>query len=234
MTDLSTATTDVVAAPASLRRYPLDVEHLGIRIAVPLLAFAALILGGWLIPQLLEALGLRSTVVGFLQLPLIVGAAIGGAYLGDRLLKGRWLSGRELRLDESCLVMREKDGTENQIVWDERVNVLAWRFTVARRGRVPKGYVCLALQFIQDEQQVTFYGFVNPKQVDSLPSVDVFTPLAGRATLKDERLSLRVAGQQRRLLQAEDERWRQGGELTADDFIDLWTRLQDRQLAFQG
>ena len=234
MTELSAATTDTSAMSVGLRRYPLDVEHLGIRIAVPLLALVALLLAWWLVPMLLEALGLRSTLVGFLQLPLIVGAAIGGAYLGDRLLKGRWLSGRELRLDDASLVMQEKDGTQKHIAFDERVNVLAWRFTVARRGRVPKGYVCLALQFLQDEQLVTFYSFVNPKQVDSLPNVEAFTPLAGRSTLKDERLNMRVAGQQRRLLQAEDERWRQGGELTPDDFADLWARLQDRQLAFQG
>lgn len=234
MTELSTATTDVYEAPADLRRYPLDVEHLGIRIMVPLLAFVALVLGWWLIPLILETLGLRATLVGFLQLPLIIAAAIGGAYLADRFLKGRWLSGRELRLDDRQLVMQEKDGTQQTIAWDERVNVLAWRFTVSRRGRVPKGHVCLALQFLQDEQQVTVYAFVDPKQVDTLPDADAFTPLAGRATLKDERLSLRVAGQQRRLLQAEDVRWQSGGELTAEDFVDLWTRLQTRQLAFQG
>jgi hypothetical protein len=234
MTDLSAATTDVYASSEDTLRYPLDVEHLGIRIAVPLLAFVTLILGWWLIPVLLDLLGLRSTLVGFLQLPLIIGAGVGGAFLADRLLKGRWRSGRELRLDNRQLVMREKDGTEKTILWGERVNVLAWRFTVARRGRVPKGYVCLALQFIQDEEQITFYGFISPKRVDLLPNVDAFTPLAARATLKDERLSMRIAGQQRRLLQAEDERWQRGGELTADAFSDLWARLQDRQIAFQG
>ena len=234
MTDLTAATTDVYAAPTDQRTYPIDVEHLGIRIVVPLLAFVALLLGWWAIPLVMEAVGLQSTLLSFLQLPLIIGAAIGGAYVADRLLKGRWLSGRELRLDDDCLIMREKDGSEKTIVWGERVNALAWRFTVARRGRVPKGHICLALQLIQDEQEVTFYGFVSPKQVEILPNVEAFIPLSARRTLKDERLNLRIAGQQRRLLQAEDERWQHGGELTADAFSDLWARLQDRQLAFQG
>ena len=234
MTDLTAATTDVYAASTAQQTYPIDVEHLGIRVVVPLLAFGALLLGWWVIPLVMEATGLQSTLLSFLQLPLIIGAAIGGAYVADRLLKGRWLSGRELRLDDDRLIMREKDGSEKTIVWGERVNALAWRFTVARRGRVPKGHICLALQLIQDEQEVTFYGFVSPKQVETLPNVEAFTPLSARRTLKDERLNLRIAGQQRRLLQAEDERWQHGGELTADAFSDLWARLQDRQLAFQG
>ena len=63
MTELSAATTDTSAMSVGLRRYPLDVEHLGIRIAVPLLALVALLLAWWLVPMLLEALGLRSTLV---------------------------------------------------------------------------------------------------------------------------------------------------------------------------
>jgi hypothetical protein len=44
--------------------------------------------------------------------------------------------------------------------------------------------------------------------------------------MQDERLSLRVAGEQRRLLQAEDVRWQSGAELSAEDFLVVWKALQ--------
>jgi len=216
-----------------MRRLPVDVEHLGVRVIVPLLAVAALALVLVLGPVGLAALDLEDTVASSLLLPLAILAAIGAALLGDRLLKKYWPSGRELLVDESCLVLRDRKKPEQVLRWGERVNLLTWRFTVPRRGRVPKGYLCLAMQLLQDEQQITIYTFYDPKKLDRLEKVEAFTPLVSRRTLQEDRLNLRVAGQQRRLLQAEDERWQNGAELVPEDFAALW-RLVCRQTVVKG
>jgi len=216
-----------------MRRLPVDVEHLGVRVIVPLLAVAALALVLVLGPVGLAALDLEDTVASSLLLPLAILAAIGAALLGDRLLKKYWPSGRELLVDESCLVLRDRKKPEQVLRWGERVNLLTWRFTVPRRGRVPKGYLCLAMQLLQDEQQITIYTFYDPKKLDRLEEVEAFTPLVSRRALQEDRLNLRVAGQQRRLLQAEDERWQNGAELVPEDFADLW-RLVCRQTVVKG
>jgi len=216
-----------------MRRLPVDVEHLGVRVIVPLLAVAALALVLVLGPVGLAALDLEDTVASSLLLPLAILVAIGAALLGDRLLKKYWPSGRELLVDESCLVLRDRKKPEQVLRWGERVNLLTWRFTVPRRGRVPKGYLCLAMQLLQDEKQITIYTFYDPKKLDRLEEAEAFTPLVSRRALQEDRLNLRVAGQQRRLLQAEDERWQNGAELVPEDFADLW-RLVCRQTVVKG
>ncbi len=216
-----------------MRRLPVDVEHLGVRVVVPLLAVAGLVLVLVLGPMVLAALGLEDTVASSLLLPLAILAAVGAALIGDRVLKRYWPSGRELLVDNSWLVLRDRKQPERVVRWDERVNLLAWRFTVPRRGRVPKGYLCLAMQLLQDEQQITVYTFYDPKKFDQIEEGDAFTPLVSRRALQEDRLNLRVAGQQRRLLQAEDERWQNGAELIPEDFVELW-RLVCRQPVVKG
>ncbi len=216
-----------------MRHLPVDVEHLGIRVAVPLLAIAALVLALWGGPQLLDALALRGSQLGLCLLPAAILASVGTAFLSDRLLKRYWPSKRALLVDDEYLILREKDRPDQVIAWGARINLLAWRFTIRRRGRVPKGHVCLAAQLLQDEKQLTVYTFLNPKHSDRLEHFEVFTPLVPRSSLSDGRLSLRVAGEQRRLLQAEDERWRNGAELTTEDFILLWGEIWRHRDSFQ-
>jgi hypothetical protein len=218
-----------------MQHMAVDVEHLGIRMAVPLLAVAGFVSIFWLGPLALDLLGLGDTGASVILLPLAVAAAIGAAYAGDYLLKRFWPSGRYLLLGDRCLVLRDRRKPEQVVDLDERVNVLAWRFTVSRRGRVPKGFYCMALQFTQDENQITLYTFADPKKIDGLPGMDKFTVLAARKTIRDERLNMRVAGQQRRLLQAEDIRWQDGAELLVGDFRDLWQALQQHdEISYQG
>ncbi len=216
-----------------MRRLPVDVEHLGVRVVVPLLAVAALVLTLMLGPVLLAALNLEETAASSLLLPLAILAAIGAAMLADRLLKRYWPSGREVLVDDNWLVLRDRKNPERVLRWDGRVNLLTWRFSVPRRGRVPKGYLCLAMQLLQDEQQVTLYTFYDPKKFDQVEEGEAFTPLVSRRALQEDRLNLRVAGQQRRLLQAEDERWQNGAELQPEDFVELW-RLVCRQTVVKG
>lgn len=216
-----------------MKRLPVDVEHVGIRVAVPLLTIAVLALVLWANPRLQDMLNLRDSQLGLCLLPVGILASVGTAFLSDRLLKRYWPSNRELLVDDRYLVLREKNRPEQIIEWGARINLLAWRFTIRRRGRVPKGYVCLAAQLLQDEKQLTVYTFLNPKHSDRLEHFEAFTPLVPRSSLNDGRLSLRVVGEQRRLLQAEDERWRGGAELTTEDFIFLWAEIWRHRDSFQ-
>ncbi len=215
---------------AGMRRLPVDVEHLGIRVVVPLLAIAGFFVMLWLVPVLLAVTNLENTILGTLVLPAAIAGAVGAAFLGDRLLKQRWSSGREILVDDEYLVLRDRKQPEKVVAWSGRVNMLTWRFIVSRRGRIPKGFHCLALQLIQDDELVTVYTFCDPKKFDQVAESDAFIPLAARSVVRDERLNLRVAGQQRRLLQAEDERWQAGAELLLEDFLMLWDHIRQQQV----
>lgn len=230
MTEFSTPVSNAVYNDARMQRVAVDPEHLGIRVTVPLMAFGGFVLVVWLGPVLLALLNLDSSVLRGLVIPLAVVAAIGAAFVGERVIKGRWSSGREILFDDDYLVLRDRKASERVISWGNRVNMMAWRFVVARRGRIPKGYYCLALQLVQDEDVITVYAFCDPKVVDDIEESGSFTPLASRKVLNDERLNMRAAGQQRRLLQAEDERWRTGAELTLDDFVTLWAHVRDQRV----
>ncbi|MFC1959839.1 hypothetical protein ACFLYO_03930 [Chloroflexota bacterium] len=233
MTDLSAPAVEITYDETTMQRLPVDVEHTGIRVVVPALAFGTLLLVLWGGPVLLNLLNLSDTFLRGVLLPLAIIGAIVVAFASDTLLKQKWTSGRELLVDDRYLIFRERKQPDHIILWTERINVLAWRFTVARRGRVPKGHYCLAVQLLQDDRQITAYTFYDPKHFDQLLAGDAFTPLAPRSSLDDERLNLRVAGQQRRLFQAENERWREGAELTSDHFVELWQIVQGQQKATQ-
>ncbi len=229
MTELSLTPAAADYDERAMQHLAVDAEHLGIRVVVPLLAFVVLLVVVFVGPSLLDSLGLYSSVVGLLLIPGAIGAAIGAAYVGDRLLKRYWPSGRELLFDERNLVLKNKRQPARVIRLDVRVNLLTWRFVVARRGRVPKGFLCLSIQVLQDEQEITLYTFYDPKKTDAIKDLDSFTLLASRKMMNDERLSLRVAGEQRRLLQAEDTRWESGAELSPADFLALWQALRSQR-----
>ncbi len=218
--------------PAVMLRLPVDTEHLGIRIALPLLAFGALVLVWVGLPRLLEAVSLSlAPTAACLTFPLAVGAAIGAAYVGDRVLKRVWPTRRELLLDDRYLVLRRPGQPDRAIRRDLQMNILTWRFTVPRRGRIPKGHFCLGLQLAQDETHVTLYTFIAPKESETLEDFAAFTPLIPRKELDDPHTSLRVAGQQRRLFQAESERWNEGSELAVDDFKRVWAEVRRHEPA---
>lgn len=209
----------------AMQRLSVDAEHGGIRFAIPVLAILGFVLVVWLGPVLFNVLGLGDSFFATLLIPLAIGFAILAAFIGERVLKQVWPSGREIVFDERSLILRNKKQENVTMRLQDRINVLAWRFTVARRGRVPKGHYCMAFQVLQDEMKFTVYTFFSPRDLEAFTDAERFTPLSARRNVDDERLNIRVAGEQRRLLQAEDDRWRDGAELSRDDFSILWARI---------
>jgi hypothetical protein len=205
-----------------VRVLPLDVEHGGIRLALPVLTLAGFILGYVLLSSVAAAAGMTETAgcisfIGGIVIALLIAVA------GDRLLKRFWPSGKSLTLNNSGLELRDrKKAVSIDMQLDQRINITAWRFNIQRgSARVPKGWIMMGLQLAQDEAQITIYTFMPPKDAPTVPGYNKFTPLLSRTAIEKGDLSIREGAEQRRLLRAEDERWQSGFEVRREDFTTL-------------
>ncbi|MBN1964769.1 MAG: hypothetical protein JW910_08990 [Anaerolineae bacterium] len=232
--DMVSSTGETPGETSAARRMIVDAEHLGIRLGVPILAGLALV--GVLIglPPLLRALHVSQNQLNLITFPVAVIAAVVVAYGSDRVIKVLWPSRRQLLLDEHQLVLRNKGEAEATLSWDGRINMLTWHFTVPRRGRVPKGHLCLGMQLVQDDALITVYSFLSPKRSEEVEGFEAFHSLLSRKALDKGGLSMRAIGEQRRLREAENERWEHGAELEIDDFLDLWAEVRRHGAAPQA
>ncbi|GAB4553327.1 MAG: hypothetical protein OHK0023_22330 [Anaerolineae bacterium] len=206
---------------------PLDPDHIGIRVALPLIAVAAFVAFAVLLPYVIS-----SADAGCLSLILATFGALITMALADFILKRVWKSGRQLELLPTGLRLydkRKSQAVDTRIMWDGRVNVLAWRFTVKRgSARVSKGWIMLGCQLTQDEAQMTLYTFMPPKDANS-DAYSGFVQLMIRDVVAKGNLPLRELNTQRQLLQAENERWQGGAEMSREDFAALITALSAHQ-----
>jgi hypothetical protein len=202
----------------SVMQIPLDAEHSGIRTA-GCLSFLVLVpitfvIFNMLIPTI-------PVLAGILSLPMGVGAS----YLIEQTLRKRWPSGRVFVASATDLTIRKH--AENQVTIDptQTVNVLSWHFSVPRNGRVKKGWQVIGLAFEQDDEILPLYTFASPENFEKMPFSARFMKLE-RKKDKDDQVtksasSMRMAGQQRRLYEAEQHRGMNGGEMTFEQFTDL-------------
>ncbi len=199
----------------------VDQEHLGLRLMVPLLTVFACVGTYWIGLQLTA--GGSAALMVLVVLPLAIGAGLGAAWLAERVLKRLWPSRRSLKVDETGLTLSKQAQTESTLNWRQHINVLAWRFTVPpRRGRIPKGWYCMACRLVQDEQAMTFYAFFPPDEAKALAHYDRFATLVSRKAWEKATPAERLAmGDQARLHSAEMERWERGAELAREDFAAL-------------
>jgi hypothetical protein len=201
--------------------FPVDIEHAGIRLALPVIMVLAFI-GAFVIFGNLFAV---ESPVSCLPIAGGVVAAIFATMIGDNLLKRIWRSPRSVTISPSAIEYTDKQAQNPTIrmAWDDRINALAWRFTVKRgSARVPKGWVMLGCQLTQDEHRLTLYAFL-PEKDAAAPEYKAFTQLVPRADV--EKLPLREANRQRRLLIAEDERWQGGAEIPRAHFAGFVSAL---------
>jgi hypothetical protein len=210
--------------------YHVDSNHLGVRVAV-LIAMIGGFIGGILaIPALLRLLGIASA----LNIILVVGGAFGLAFglswLVEAVLREVWPSGRSLAVKADQIVLQEKEGEDVVLDWGA-VDVWAWCFAVDdRRQWVPRGWYCCALRLAQGTQTISPYSFFKPADANALPGWEAFEELISEKYASrpgNEHLAAMVSGQIH-LRTAEDERWRQGAEMKADDFVALLEVVQQR------
>jgi hypothetical protein len=213
------------------RTIPVDVEHAGVRLALPLI----LLVSFGLLFVILNALpGVSST--GCLMVLIAGGGALLIGVISDRILKQIWPSGRSLVIQPDGLRLvdrRKRQNKEINIQWTQRINLLAWRFTVKRgSARIPKGWIVLGCQLTQDDEQVIFYTLAPDQEAEDTRYAN-FNQLLLREVVNKGELPLREANKQRRLLRAEDERWRDGAELSHADFATLIDILMEHDPLWQ-
>lgn len=213
----------------------VDQEHLGLRLVVPLLTLLGCAGTYWIGLQL-TAGDNSATAMVFIVLPAAIGVGLGVAWASERVIKRVWPSSRALTLNADSLTLRKRGATEAVIAWDRRINVLAWRFTVPpRRGRIPKGWYCMAVQLGQDETTMTLYTFFPPEEARSLAEYEQFAPLISRKEWEKASPAERLLmGEQTRLHGAEVDRWNTGAELAREDFAALVAVMRERIAGWAG
>jgi hypothetical protein len=222
------SSTDTPPLPGQPRRITIDAEHFAIRFWVPVLAIAIVVVFHVVGTGLLSRLIGSESNPGCVMIPVDIVFLIPVGYLIERHLKRIMPSRRSATLSDAALVItdeRHDPPTTIQIVWDKTVNVKAWRFTVQKRTRVPKGWYCMALQLLQDEGDAIFYTFMSPQEAEASIGYKQFARLRPRKETQSN-TDLSAVAEQRRLLKLEDERWEDGAEISRDDFKALLERLQ--------
>lgn len=199
---------------------PVDREHTGIRVAG-----CGVLVAVWAVTLGLTMTLFNLTPVVALLVALVIGVL--ATSLVERLLKGRWPSGRELLAGENQIALRKSATLERQVHTTEEVNVLAWYFVVDRSRRVRKGWHVVGLSLQQEGEYLPVYTLASPEEFESLNDPPLFKKLE-RPKRTDDRAKtgLRQAGEQRRLLEAEQDRGYNGAELTVDDFRTYLAYLQ--------
>jgi hypothetical protein len=192
--------------------YHVDAEHGRLRLVVLLVFIGAWVLSYFIVSRLVESGGLSliAVVVSFAIAYILTNQI-------EKQLKRRWPSGRMVVVDGDGVRLMRNDQPEQEMRADQAVNQIYWRFTVRKRSRVPKGWLMYACALEHEERHLTVYTFLPPSSVDDYERAKQFTALTGKKDAQG-RTDLRLAGEQRRLRDAENYRWLNGAEMNADDF----------------
>jgi hypothetical protein len=211
-----------------MRPIKIDAEHFLVRFLVPVLSIVLVIVLHFVGTAVLDSLMDEGNSAACTMVPIDIVALVGIGFGLDRLLKRVIPSRRYAALGEHNLIVtdgRSKPPVVLRFEWDKAVNVKAWRFTVSKRTRVPKGWYLMAIQLLQDEQEVIFYTFMPPREAETSIGYDNFVRLRPRKETQSNS-DLTAAAEQRRLLRLEDARWNDGAEITRQDFKAILAALQ--------
>ncbi len=209
---INTTTTDTT----STITFPVDAEHGALRLAVVGSFLISSIVGYFVIALLVPGAGIN--------LIALLGALLlgyGATAIAERILKRRWPSGREVQVNPQGVRIVQKGAVQQEIQATRPTSVLFWKFQTRRRSRVPKGWYVLACALEQDERYLSTYTFGSPDDFKNLNRADRFKTLKSRKDVPEAsrgRDDLLLAGEQRRLMHAEQQRGNDGAEMTLPDF----------------
>lgn len=224
MVTINDAPVDEKAKVGTLR-IGVDPIHGGLRMAVfgSFLGAGALTFGAGI---LLIPNGLGLAI-------LLSMASAAGASMGiERLLKDKWLSGREFVADSDRIALTKHSKIESVIDAQQQINVLAWRFDIKKDSpRAKKGWQLLGLGLEQDDNFVVVYTAASPEDFENMPLSKQFIKLEKQK--KDDKKStlssasgMRMAGEQKRLYEGEVIRQIIGGDMLFEDFTETLEFLQ--------
>jgi hypothetical protein len=217
---------DAASAP-DVRQITIDAEHSAVR-WLTLLLTAGLIALVTLAAATLAPRVAGGTSLACIVLPLDVVALVAGGLAIESTLKRLLPSRRSALLSSDALEIRDerrKPPRITRIAWDKTVNVKSWRFTIPHRSRVQKGWYCMALDLVQDEDEVILYTFMPPQEAESVAGYARFVRLRPRQEIRSG-IDLNTVTEQRRLLRLEDARWDDGAEISREDFKALLESLR--------
>jgi hypothetical protein len=204
--------------------YSVDAEHSGLRISIVFIFIAIWAVIFFILNSLIasEGVNILAMVISFAVTALLTQQI-------EKLLKTRWPSGRAVEVEPGHIRIVKRNQVQHEIDPGQRVNVLLWRFKIARRSRVPKGWYMVACALEQEDHYVPVYTFMSPIDFDKLNAAPHFPMLQSRKELEKEgRENMRLAGEQRRLHTAENIRWMEGAEMNNEDFKQFILRLQEQ------
>jgi len=203
---------------------PVDREHSAMRLTIIVIFISTWIIGFFIASAIIpnEGVSLLAVIIGFF-------VAYGASALLERFLKTRWPSGRVVQIDSGGVKLLKKGVLQQEMLSEDPVENRLWFFTINKRARVPKGWSMLACALEYESQYLTIYTFMSPAQMETFPAASQFKKLIAPRKGKcddDAREDLRIAGEQRRLRDAENHRWMFGAEMLPDDFINYMTRIK--------
>ncbi len=211
-------------------QYKVDANHGGIRLVVLVILVGGSVLGFVAVSNLVETLTVGP---GEICLTVPGGLALGVtmAWVAERVLRVVWPSGRWIEVFPDRVTLHERSGEPVSIYTDKWVNVLSWHFVIRqRRVSVPRGWCCVALRMLQDENLIAPYAFVKPSVAESIPQWHAFEELISRkhAPKRGREHELKLISEQGHLRTAEKDRWNNGAEMQPADFIALVAELDAR------
>lgn len=206
-------------------KIPVDPEPITLRLALVGIMILGFAFGYWLVTITVAASA--CSVLGVFG-GILLGVAL--LQIAERTIKPRWRSGRFVYLSEDSLSVLAGENARQEIDPTQQVNVYMWRFEVQSRSRVPKGWYVVATALEQDDIYLPVYTLTPPENFEGLELAGHFTQLtASRGQqARQDGSDLRLAGQQRRLLTAEQAREIEGVEMHFEDFEVYLTWLQNR------
>ncbi|HSM59020.1 MAG TPA: hypothetical protein VK879_22885 [Candidatus Sulfomarinibacteraceae bacterium] len=231
--------------------FHVDQEHGGLQITVLFILFATFLAAFFVLnaalplafPQFDSVFVL--SCLGALPLSLLVTGA------SERVLKKRWRSGRRLIVHKDVMRLERPQQVTSVVDREASVNGLWWYFPLegyqrgGRERRVPNGWFCMAAQFQTDEARIVAYCYTPPARQQEwterfdfrrLNPSDVYDTSIGARLSAPQRPEIApeiIAGENGRYWLAERNRWREGVELTPDDFERLLLIVRtDNQVAF--
>lgn len=224
--------------------FHLDHEHRGLRYTVILILFLSFAAGFLIANALLRRMApaLNTTVI--LSCLAAIPICLAASALGEWYLKRNWHSGRSLRVGPEQLTLRLSDGSEQHIDRQKHMNLLWWHVPLTgyarggRERRIPSKWHCVSGQLQQDDVRIVVFCYANPKrwevwrtrfEFEMLRPEDVYnTSFSGRFGSPDrpELPADVIAGKQGRHWLAERNRWRNGLEMTQEDFEQLMQLLR--------
>jgi hypothetical protein len=227
-----------------------DQEHTGLRTAVMILLFITLLLAFWIIRAML----IRSSPAGDPDYAFIM--ACGGAFpvalavvwLAEKLMKQYWPSGRFVTLMGDGIQVQAEPGEPLTLTSSSAIAPLFWHFDLSgwqrggRERRVPRSWLCLAVELKVGKTQVIVYTYLSrsqaqkwlsatdsPVQFHKISPLEVYdNSIRSRMTgpSRPEIPAAVLTGKDGRYWLAERRRWTEGLELTPKEFELFMNHIQ--------